>query len=164
MFSDKIIGNGSKEIVFDFPFLATNNLFGQIVKLFDGGLRINNSLATFNKNSLKFLNQNMWLKDGECKSINFMDYTTRQAHYFTETYSLTLDNLYEQFWKKYLNLLDKSEVEREIIFTFSDLQGIDLTELIRLEYSNYFIKEIEYTLTNNEQIRILAKVNLIKTI
>lgn len=163
--SDLVIGNGSKEFISNFPFMPKwVKINNQTIPLFQGGLRVNSSLATFNKESLRFLNDNSWVKDGECKSFNFMDYATREAAYVTENYSLTWSGLYNTLWRKFLDLLDKSEVEREIIFTFSDLQGIDLTELIRLEYSNYYIKELEYTLTNNEQIRILAKVILIKTI
>ncbi|WP_338812743.1 hypothetical protein V9L05_15360 [Bernardetia sp. Wsw4-3y2] len=166
--TSKTTGNGKKEIISNFPFLP---LYQAIPSVFAfpflvGGLKMPCSFAKFGYVSGFELDitKQFWLKEGVVKSINFMSYIDRQAKFQTDNYSLLWEVLYNQFWKNYLELLDKSEVEREIIFTFSELQSLDLLQRIRLEYSNYYIKELEYTLTNNEQFRILAKVNLIKTI
>lgn len=169
LLASKIIGNGKEPITSDFPFLPTYLIqqIGVAFPFLQAGLKMPSSFAAFGyvRGFELFLSKKFWIKEGIVKAIHFMSYTdNRICKIDTENYSLVWEQLYEQFYKNYLNLLDKPEVEREIIFTFSDLQGIDLTQLIRLEYSNYFIKEVEYTLTNNEQIRILAKVTLIKTL
>ncbi|WP_338814045.1 hypothetical protein V9L05_01220 [Bernardetia sp. Wsw4-3y2] len=165
--TSKIIGNGKLPIVSNFPFLPLYQAFPDVFAFpfLEGGLRMPNSFAKFGYvQGFNILQKEFWLKEGVVKSINFMSYVDKQAKFQTNNYSLLWEVLYNQFWKNYLELLDKSEVEREIIFTFSELQSLDLLKRIRLEYSNYYIKELEYTLTNNEQFRILAKVNLIKTI
>ena len=171
LLAEKIIKNGDTEIISNFPFLPafTFNYDSDLngIGLYLEGLTVPASVAAFgyHRGYELFINRKFVLKEGVVKSINFMSYEgDKRSKIDTQNYSLTWESLYNTFYKKYLSLLDNSEVEREIIFKFSDLQEIDLTELIRLEYSNYYIKELEYTLTNNEQIRILAKVNLIKTL
>lgn len=168
LLDSKTIGEGKTEITSNFPFLPTYLVETDEITypFLPDGLKMPSSFAAYGyvRGFELFITKKFWLKEGIVKSINFMSYVDRQAKLDTQNYSLTWESLYNEFWEKYLNLLDNADVEREIIFTFSELQGIDLTELIRLEYSNYFIKEIEYTLTNNEQFRILTKVKLIKTI
>ncbi|WP_338766004.1 hypothetical protein WAF17_02830 [Bernardetia sp. ABR2-2B] len=165
--TSKTIENGTQEIISNFPFLPLYQVTPDVFAFpfLEKGLRMPSSFAKFGYvQGFELLLKELWIKEGVVKSFNFISYIDKRAKFQTDNYSLLWESLYQKFWKNYLNLIDNSEVEREIIFTFSELQGIDLTELIRLEYSNYFIKDIEYTLTNKEQLRILAKVNLIKTL
>ena len=173
LLADKIVKNGTEEIVSNFPFLPTLALedtsgFAAIQGLPRAtDFLVPPSFAAFGyaRGYELFISRKFVIKEGVIKSINFMSYIEdKRCTIDTVNYSLTWERLYEDFYKNYLSLLDNDEVERELICTFSELQSLDFLQRVRAEYNNYYIKELEYALTNSEQLLILGKVKLIKTI